>query len=318
MMASIQKSVLLLNGWLMLASALGQERPAPIPINSLPDGFIGNAVCRGCHPDVWQNFYKNPHYKSVAANLPAESSGCEGCHGPAKKHVEAKGGKATIRAFSTMSSTQVLNACLTCHVKDVNRHNIQRSSHTQAGVACNSCHSIHKAAQTKALLGAKQSELCVNCHAGVKAQFAMPFKHRVNEGFMQCTDCHNPHGAQANITRMSVRQRMMDHSQGNQQSCIKCHADKSGPFAFEHLAVRVDGCEACHSPHGSMNARLLRRPTTFTLCLECHNGAIGFGRSSTGIPTQTASHNMADPKYQSCTTCHVRIHGSNADPLFLR
>jgi hypothetical protein len=27
---------------------------------------------------------------------------------------------------------------------------------------------------------------------------------------------------------------------------------------------------------------------------------------------------MADPRYQNCTTCHVRIHGSNADSRFLR
>jgi ferredoxin len=27
---------------------------------------------------------------------------------------------------------------------------------------------------------------------------------------------------------------------------------------------------------------------------------------------------MADPRYRNCTTCHVRIHGSNADARFLR
>lgn len=318
MTASIHTFIRLFTSCFLVLLANGQAPPTPIPIKPLPEGYIGNVVCRGCHPDVWQNFYKNPHYKSVAAGLTPESSGCEGCHGPAKKHVEAKGGKATIRAFSILPAKETLSACLACHGKDISRHNIQRSSHTQADVACNSCHSIHKSATPKALLSAKQSELCVTCHASVKAQFAMPFKHRVNEGFMQCTDCHNPHGAPAAITRMSVRQRMMEHSLANEQACIKCHADKRGPFAFEHVAVRVDGCEACHSPHGSMNAKLLRRPTTFTVCLECHNGANGFGRSSTGIPTQTASHNMADPRYQSCTTCHVRIHGSNTDPLFLR
>jgi ferredoxin len=33
---------------------------------------------------------------------------------------------------------------------------------------------------------------------------------------------------------------------------------------------------------------------------------------------QSPSHNMAEPRYQNCTTCHVRIHGSNADQRFLR
>jgi DmsE family decaheme c-type cytochrome len=312
-MLGLSKSPLVLS-ILFVVMASGQELTKPTS-----NGFAGNDVCRGCHPAVWQNFYKNPHYKSVAAgDLPASKSGCEGCHGPAQKHVDAKGGKATILAFSELPAKQALDACLGCHSKDISRHNIRRSSHTQADIACNSCHSIHKSASSKSLLASKQSELCTKCHSSVRTQFSMPFKHRVNEGSMQCSDCHNPHGSAAPTTRMSSRPRMMEHAQANEQSCIKCHADKRGPFAFEHAALRVDGCETCHSPHGSMNPKLLRRPAVFTLCLECHNGAPGSGRTTQGIPTQSGSHNMADPRYQNCTTCHVRIHGSNSDPLFLR
>ena len=40
--------------------------------------------------------------------------------------------------------------------------------------------------------------------------------------------------------------------------------------------------------------------------------------AGTGVIAQTGSHNMFDPKYRNCTACHVRIHGSNADPNFLR
>jgi DmsE family decaheme c-type cytochrome len=117
---------------------------------------------------------------------------------------------------------------------------------------------------------------------------------------------------------MGLRPRMVTTGLANEEPCLKCHTDKRGPFAFEHPAVRVDGCGICHSPHGSMNPRLLRRPAVFTLCLECHNGLGGFGRQGNGIKTQTVSHSMADPRYQSCTTCHVRIHGSNANSQFLR
>ena len=94
--------------------------------------------------------------------------------------------------------------------------------------------------------------------------------------------------------------------------------DKRGPFTFEHPPVRVEGCETCHYPHGSTNTRLLRRPVTFTLCLQCHNGAGGFGTRNNGITRLSPTHNMLDPKYQNCTTCHVRIHGSNSDFYFLR
>jgi DmsE family decaheme c-type cytochrome len=312
--------VWILSLWSMVALH-GQQKPAPpSPFGNVKDvrGYVGSNVCKTCHPDVSLQFFKNPHYKSIAAEAAPEVMGCEGCHGPGKAHLAAGGGKATIRAFSELGPRPTLDACLTCHSKDFSRANIRRSSHTQADIVCTSCHSIHKAQAPRSLLAKKQGELCYTCHAPVKAQFSMPFKHRVNEGFMNCSDCHNPHGTAAPTWRMGQRPRMVDHALATEEPCLKCHSDKRGPFLFEHAAVRVDGCETCHNPHGSMNAKLLKRPAIFTVCLECHNGAGTFGRNSAGIPTQSGSHNMADPRYQNCTTCHVRIHGSNADARFLR
>jgi DmsE family decaheme c-type cytochrome len=296
----------------------GQSAPAAAAKVS-NNAYVGSNVCRTCHPNVWFNFYKNPHFKSIAWGVEApERTGCEGCHGPGQQHVEARGGKATIRAFSEMGPRQVLDACLACHERELPRSNIRRSQHTLADVVCSNCHSIHSSPVPKYLLARQQKELCYDCHTNVRAQFSMPFKHRVNEGFMQCSDCHNPHGSPAPTWRMGVRPRMVEPALLNEEPCLKCHVDKRGPFLFEHAAVRVDGCETCHSPHGSMNARMLRRPVVFTICLECHNGAGDFGRQRDGIRVQSPSHNMADPRYQNCTACHVRIHGSNADSRFLR
>ncbi len=303
-----------------LVLLLGLAAAARADATPPASGHVGNSVCRTCHPDVWRNFYKNPHYKSIAAgNLPAEKTGCEGCHGPGKAHVEARGGRSTIpRAFSLMQPGAIVDACLACHAKDLSRANIRRSSHTEADVVCSSCHSIHTSPTPKFLLVRKQTDLCFGCHASARAQFSMPFKHRVNEGFIQCSDCHNPHGTFAPTWRMSGRPRLADQALGNEEACLKCHSDKRGPFVFEHPPVRLEGCESCHSPHGSMNAKLLRRSALFTVCLECHNGAGSFGRQGDGIRTQSPSHNMADPRYQNCTVCHVRIHGSNAHQLFFR
>ena len=308
---------------LLLLAATGvapPQTPVSPPSESSTSGFVGSQACKTCHADLWAFFYRNPHFKSLASGTePPERTGCEGCHGPGKAHVEAKGGKTTIpRAFSLMRPAAVLDACLACHSKDLSRVNMRKSEHTQARVACTSCHSIHRSTTPKNLLAKRQPDLCYGCHAQVRGQFSMPFKHRVNEGFMVCTDCHNPHGTSAPTWRMAARPRMVDQALGNEEPCLKCHSDKRGPFAFEHPAVRVDGCETCHFPHGSPNARLLRRPVVFTLCLECHNGAGNFGRQGDGVKLQSASHNMADPRYQNCTACHVRVHGSNADPAFLR
>jgi DmsE family decaheme c-type cytochrome len=135
---------------------------------------------------------------------------------------------------------------------------------------------------------------------------------------MQCTDCHNPHGTAAPGWQMSGRTRLVEAGLGNEEPCLKCHVDKRGPFTYEHAAVRVEGCGACHRPHGSQNARLLTRPAVFTLCLECHNGAGTFGRQGDGVMSTPAFHNLADPRYRNCVTCHARIHGSNASQRFLR
>jgi DmsE family decaheme c-type cytochrome len=281
--------------------------------------FVGSAACKTCHADIWAGFFRNPHYKSIAAgNARPDKTGCEGCHGPGGDHIDAKGDKRKIVAYSQLEPAQVIGSCLACHSNTIGRAQIRRSAHTLAQVACNNCHGIHKPATMKHLLAKNQPELCGSCHPNVRAQFSLPFKHRVNEGFMTCADCHNPHGAAAPNWTMGARPRMLDAALAGEEPCLKCHADKRGPFAFEHSAVRVEGCGSCHLPHGSMNARLLKRPATFTLCLECHSGAGAFGRQGDGVKLQSTSHNMSEPRYRNCTTCHVRIHGSNADPRFLR
>jgi DmsE family decaheme c-type cytochrome len=286
---------------------------------ALPSGFVGNEVCRTCHPDIWSNFYKNPHFISVASGKePPARTGCEGCHGPGKAHVDAGGGRDTIpHAFSLMQPEQVLDTCLGCHGPNFGKANIRRSDHTLNGVACTSCHSIHRSPTPKYLLAKKQSELCYGCHASIRARFEMPSHHRVNEGVIECSDCHNPHGAFAPTWSMGQHPRMVEQALGNQEPCLKCHIAQRGPFVFEHPSVYVEGCQMCHNPHGSMNARLLTRPVVFTLCLQCHNGG-ATGTRNQGVDIQSARHNMLDPKFQRCTVCHVRIHGSNNDPFFLR
>ncbi len=281
--------------------------------------YVGSTACKTCHPDVWSKFYKNPHFKSIASGTEKpENTGCESCHGPGGAHVKAHGGKTSIIAFSQLSPKQTLDACLRCHANTLSRANIRHSPHTLNDIACTQCHSVHKSPAPKFLLAKTEPELCYGCHGNIRADFSMPFKHRVNEGFMACSDCHNPHGTFAPTWRMAARPALVDQAMANEEPCLKCHTDKRGPFAFEHPPVRVEGCEMCHSPHGSTNSRLLRRPVVFTLCLECHNGAGNFGRSGTGDPMLSRAHNMADPRYQNCTNCHVRVHGSNSDPLFLR
>jgi DmsE family decaheme c-type cytochrome len=311
---------------MVLALALGagalasaQNQTAPAAGGAPGSGYVGSDVCKTCHVDLWTPFFKNPHYKSIASGKePPERTGCEGCHGPAQAHVAARGGKTTIpRAFSLMKPKAVMEACLTCHAGNFDKSNIQRSEHTERDITCTNCHSIHHSPTAKFLLAKKQNELCYTCHAAERSQFEMPSRHHVNEGFMQCSDCHNPHGSFAATWSMGVDSHMAEPALGTESPCLKCHMDKRGPFVYEHPSVRVEGCQFCHMPHGSTNAKLLRRPVVMTLCLECHNQG-GSGTRNQGVDLQSSIHNLLDPKFQKCTVCHVRIHGSNADAYFLR
>src|SRR5262245_21403244 len=308
---------------LFLSAIVGTQAQAPAtaPANlaktSGDDHYVGSQACKDCHSDVTDAFYKNPHNKSIVSEkeLP-ERSGCESCHGPGGQHIAA--GQTMIN-FRSIPKEQVLDTCLKCHSQTLSRANIRRSSHTVNSIVCTNCHSVHSSPVPKNLLAKTQTNLCSDCHTNVRAQFSLPFKHRVNEGVMNCTDCHNPHGASQPTWAYAARPRNVDHSKANEEPCIKCHEDKRGPFVFEHSPVRVDGCRSYHVPHGSTNSRMLTRPVVFTLCLECHNGAGNLGRQAYGVKTQARTpHNMANPLFQNCTQCHVRIHGSNADLRYFR
>jgi len=91
--------------------------------------FIGSEQCGLCHTALYKDFYKNPHYKSIASGKESpDKTGCEGCHGAGGNHMAAGGGKDSIRAFSQMTPTQVIDTCLSCHAKDMSRANIRRSA----------------------------------------------------------------------------------------------------------------------------------------------------------------------------------------------
>ena len=286
--------------------------------------YAGNGECKQCHEEIWGRFLKNPHFKSYASGKePPERTACEGCHGPAKAHVEA--GKAAdrdtiVHAFTIMKPREIIAACLKCHASDFNRANIRRSEHTTHDVACTNCHSNHHPVTARNLLARAEPEACYQCHADVRAQFDLPSKHRVNEGLMVCSDCHNPHGGFTPTFGMGQTSKMLNFSHGSDQPCLKCHVDKRGPFIFEHQTGNVDGCISCHRPHGSTSVKLLARATVALTCLECHTGTGNFGvKSGRGVTVpDAATHSMLDPHYQLCTSCHVRIHGSNVHYRFLR
>jgi len=110
---------------------------------------------------------------------------------------------------------------------------------------------------------------------------------------MKCSDCHDPHGNTDKVRDKDVRWR----------TCGTCHAEKFGPFLYDHGIKRTEGCTACHSPHGSTNRRMLTHARVQPMCLQCH---------------PETPHDLRQPRWANCIDCHTEIHGSDLDRSFLK
>lgn len=260
--------------------------------------YVGADTCKGCHEEQAKNIDASPHFKaSFAKGRGDDWHGCESCHGPGAAHVEAGGDKTKIFTFKDVTPNEVTDRCMTCHETNLEHSSFKRSVHNKNGVSCLSCHSAHKPVERQFLLTEKQPGLCYTCHNEQKAEFVRPFRHRVNEGLVSCSDCHNVHGGTVS--------KQLRTTASQEATCFKCHADKRGPFVFEHEPVKSEGCSICHTPHGSTNPRLLTRARVNSLCLECH----------TNIP---AGPHPQNTKSQACVLCHSSIHGSNSSSVFFK
>jgi DmsE family decaheme c-type cytochrome len=269
--------------------------------------YVGSETCKGCHEGIEKGLNATPHSELLDAEAKkAAHAGCEFCHGPGSAHVEGGGDKAKIISFKNLSPGQASAQCLTCHEKGREQQNYRRSAHQANGVGCTSCHSIHAAKERRGLLPAPSPTLCYQCHTEAKAEFSRPFRHRVNEGLVRCSDCHNVHGG--------FLEKQLKTTDAEEQACVKCHSEKKGPFVFEHMAVKTEGCSSCHTAHGSTTARLLKVSNVNQLCLQCHTLA------KSSVPSQPPigpAHNL-NQKYQACTLCHPFVHGSNFSEVFFK
>ena len=273
-----------------------------IPANAT---YVGSDTCKTCHEDIYtKHFEGTPHFSLMKGGT--GKHGCEDCHGPGSAHVEGGGDVTKIVSFKTLNAEQSSKICLQCHSASKEQANFLRSDHIRAGVGCTTCHSPHNAKIVRSLLKDGQPQLCYSCHAVQKAEFSRPFRHRVNQGLILCSDCHNPHG--------SVIPHQLRTSSNQDQVCFKCHTDVRGPFVYEHVPVKEEGCVACHMPHGSTNPRMLKVSQVNLLCLQCHTLAESNALSQ---PPVGPVHNQS-AKYQACTMCHAFIHGSNFSEVFFK
>jgi DmsE family decaheme c-type cytochrome len=278
-------------------------KPAGPPVAA---HYIGSQACATCHSPLIAEFKKTLMGK---ISMTAKGKGkfeCENCHGPGSAHVAAGGGRGVggIMSFGNddpRSADEKNAVCLACHQRG-ERTYWPGSVHQTRGLACTNCHTVMKAVSRKHNLKTTvEAETCFQCHSLKRAQMQYSSHMPIREGKITCSNCHNPHGS---TTEKLIRQATIN------DNCYTCHADKRGPFLWEHAPVR-ENCLNCHKPHGSNYEYLLQvaRPR---LCANCHSSMHG----TQGI----ALPNVAYMLGRGCGNCHSNIHGSN-DPngvYFLR
>lgn len=270
--------------------------------------YVGSDTCQGCHEDLFGPFQKSPHHRiETDKRRGFEGRACESCHGPGSKHAETSSA-ADILNPAKLAPAAADQGCLRCHLNQPTQLGRLQGGHARSRVACVACHSVHKGfAKLAPRQAAAVNRGCAACHTAEWAEFQRPHRHKLPEAVMSCVDCHNPHGNFLPGSAQTVA--------ANEPGCFKCHADKRGPFAFEHPPVRLQGCRTCHEPHGSANPRLLTRHEQRFVCLECHAN-VGLTGNAGGVPP--AFHDLASARFRNCTICHTKIHGSYADRALRR
>ncbi len=242
------------------------------------------AACAECHDDLARAFAGTPHAASPA--------GCEGCHGPGQEHIQGQGDVTKIRRFETLSGGEVAEVCLGCHQKG-RVVNWMGGTHEVRKLDCLKCHNPHPGGAVPVhLLRQPEPTLCGGCHPTERTKFLRSGHMPLREGRLTCTSCHNPHG--------TVNERLLDEHSIN-ETCYSCHAEKRGPFLWEHPPVR-EGCTTCHDPHGSVQEGLLKVKQPI-LCQSCH--------VSSRHPSQPHAPVSRFAFNQGCYNCHPMIHGSN-------
>ena len=292
--------------------------------------YVGEDTCLTCHTDMTRGYHDSAHGRAANARSPKAARGCESCHGPGGAHVENPAENPMLR-FKRVDASEASAACLTCHRRG--DHALwEGSPHEVRDLSCVTCHSIHtpqsgedrprmpgggtdgreaaasgpRAIGSAQLVATSEMELCAKCHRDKVVKLDRSGHMPVREGKMQCSTCHNPHGS------MNVRNLRAGHSLN--ESCTSCHADKRGPYLWEHAPV-TESCTTCHDPHGSANERMLIAKLPM-LCQRCHIHTRHPSTIYDGAVIGTSNRLYA----RSCVTCHSNIHGSNhaSGSMFVR
>jgi DmsE family decaheme c-type cytochrome len=256
--------------------------------------------CVECH-EAFFGIADSRHFVRGDARTPAGSGEeCGACHGDSSAHNKAPRAKdrLPIRFGVKAPAGPQNDKCLACHQTGARIH-WQGSAHDRSQQACASCHKAH-AAKDPVLVAETQAAVCFECHKDRRAEMFKLSTHPLKAGFFACSSCHQPHGS---TTRALLQKTTVN------DTCYTCHADKRGPFLWEHRSAQ-DDCTHCHNPHGTNNPPMLKVRQPY-LCQQCHQSVNHSTPAFSGTNLNPANANAQRVIARSCANCHTKVHGTN-------
>lgn len=290
---------------LVMLMLLAAQAAAPQE-DDVPYSRDGADTCLGCHDEAETlALFLGKHAVPTDARGPFGQGQlqCEACHGPGGRHaarVRRGAERPPVIRFGSHEPTDVAvqnGMCSDCHAADAG-FGWHGGPHDLNEVACADCHRSHGGSDP-VLQASTQPDVCADCHRVQRNETLKAFAHPVAEGKMSCSGCHSPHGETLDL--QLVRQTLND-------TCFTCHAEKRGPYLWEHQPATED-CTLCHSPHGSNHPGMLTRRAPL-LCQGCHSeaGHPSLVHDADGIAASVPSQFLLG---NSCLNCHAQVHGSN-------
>jgi DmsE family decaheme c-type cytochrome len=286
-----------------LAVGFGGSTAALAAVGGADRSLEGDAVCTRCHDESENKpvlaIYQTRHGVKGDPRTP----GCQSCHGASASHLKDKKVPPDVNFGDNKSEVGAQGAaCLACHKAD-KRTRWAGAQHQAQDVTCSNCHTVH-AAVDRVRNRRTQTEVCFTCHQDQRADTLKISTHPIDAAKVVCSDCHNPHGSGG--PRLLKKNTVTE-------TCSGCHAEKRGPFLWEHQPVSED-CTNCHTPHGSSISPLLKSRAPF-LCDECHDGPHNSSNPygpGAAVGKPLAPTNDRSAAGRACMNCHSMVHGSNS------